>query len=104
MEELDLPEDHFRKKQIQALLVSLDKELFDAFTVSNTSASCAAGDDSQDYKREDGPQTCVICLSRPMEMVFGCQHVCVCEGCSREIDKCPICRVVIAERTRVYIA
>ena len=100
MEELDLPEDHFRKKQIQALLASLDKELFDAFTVSNTSASCANEDDSC----EDKPQTCLICLSRPMEMVFGCQHVCACESCSREITKCPICRVVIAERTRVYIA
>ncbi|GIL72896.1 hypothetical protein Vretifemale_3175 [Volvox reticuliferus] len=49
-----------------------------------------------------GPGTCVVCLDRDSDIVFsGCGHMCVCNACSVNLQKCPICRV--ASRTiRVF--
>jgi hypothetical protein len=36
---------------------------------------------------------CVICLCEESTHIFApCGHYCVCEGCGKMVDKCPICR------------
>ena len=41
---------------------------------------------------ENNETLCVICLEHERKMVFGCGHCCVCEKCSPNLDKCPLCR------------
>mmetsp|Transcript_31208 Transcript_31208/g.62824 ORF Transcript_31208/g.62824 Transcript_31208/m.62824 type:complete len:378 (+) Transcript_31208:416-1549(+) len=48
---------------------------------------------------------CVICRENRKSVLFlSCRHLCVCGECGQkeELDKCPLCRVVITERINVY--
>ncbi|KAL7452068.1 hypothetical protein ACHAWC_003820 [Mediolabrus comicus] len=48
---------------------------------------------------------CVICRENPKVVLFmPCRHLCVCEECGHrvELDRCPLCRNVIAERFSVF--
>jgi E3 ubiquitin-protein ligase MUL1 len=48
---------------------------------------------------------CVICRENPKVMlIMPCRHLCVCEECGHrvELDRCPLCRNVIAERFSVF--
>lgn len=48
---------------------------------------------------------CVICRENPKVMlIMPCRHLCVCEECGHrvELDRCPLCRIVIAERFSVF--
>ena len=46
---------------------------------------------------------CVVCMDRPLEMVFvPCGHICVCEPCSSQITRCPICRTRTQMAVKVY--
>jgi len=48
---------------------------------------------------------CVICRENPKVMlIMPCRHLCVCEECGQrvELDRCPLCRNVIAERFSVF--
>eukprot|EP00742_Colponemidia_sp_Colp-10_P005926 GILJ01006337.1.p1 GENE.GILJ01006337.1~~GILJ01006337.1.p1 ORF type:complete len:550 (+),score=64.94 GILJ01006337.1:107-1756(+) len=39
---------------------------------------------------------CVICMTDPKDTVLlPCRHACVCSGCFRHIDKCPVCRTAV---------
>lgn len=55
-----------------------------------------------DYKRRIPPSvvpiydeyTCSICMDKEKCMAFiNCGHMCICETCSKRVDKCPICRM-----------
>ena len=47
---------------------------------------------------------CVVCMDGPLEMVIHpCGHVCVCRACAEPLDKCPLCRVTITKKERVYV-
>lgn len=47
---------------------------------------------------------CIICFHNPRNAIIEpCKHMCVCEGCSRNLDICPVCRTAIRECTVVYI-
>eukprot|EP00760_Papus_ankaliazontas_P031700 PhM_4_TR5410/c0_g1_i1/m.14273 len=46
---------------------------------------------------------CVVCLENSKDTcLFPCRHLCVCWGCSRQVDACPLCREVITARTFTY--
>ena len=48
-------------------------------------------------------QECCICLSkRRTHAISPCFHYCVCEGCVSQIEKCPLCRVVISSVHRIF--
>ena len=48
-------------------------------------------------------QECSICMGEPPHVAFGpCGHVCCCSRCSATVDRCPVCRVPIESRLRVY--
>jgi hypothetical protein len=60
-------------------------------------ATAAAADD-------DDTVTCTVCLDKPREqLLMPCKHVCVCTDCGNNVEQCPLCRVTIAERVRVFL-
>lgn len=48
---------------------------------------------------------CIICCERPKSVVYGCQHMCVCTKCDKELEMrygdCPLCRQRIELRINV---
>lgn len=60
-----------------------------------------AGADEPDAAAEAG-HTCVICLEHACDTVFqSCGHMCTCSQCSRNLNRCPICRTK-TRAIRVY--
>ncbi|CAM8954173.1 unnamed protein product [Rhodiola kirilowii] len=61
----------------------------------------------QTFRRSPPPrsdfdnQVCVICLSNPKDMAFGCGHQTCCE-CGEYIHSCPICRSPIQTRIKLF--
>mmetsp|Transcript_12818 Transcript_12818/g.19224 ORF Transcript_12818/g.19224 Transcript_12818/m.19224 type:complete len:576 (-) Transcript_12818:191-1918(-) len=45
---------------------------------------------------------CIVCLNQYRSVAFGCGHLCVCYDCAYDLDECPICRVPIRERRRIF--
>jgi hypothetical protein len=45
---------------------------------------------------------CVVCLERPRQILFGCDHFAVCATCAPQCADCPLCRAPVASRRRVY--
>lgn len=42
---------------------------------------------------------CVVCMDSVSNLIyFPCGHLCSCEECGNQLEKCPICRKVIASR------
>lgn len=47
---------------------------------------------------------CAICMDRQSNICFGpCGHVCTCESCSRSVSECPVCRVKLEARIRMFL-
>uniref|UniRef100_A0A7N0VJN7 RING-type domain-containing protein n=1 Tax=Kalanchoe fedtschenkoi TaxID=63787 RepID=A0A7N0VJN7_KALFE len=46
-------------------------------------------------------QVCVICLSNPKDMAFGCGHQ-TCSECGEDLHSCPICRNCILTRIKLF--
>ncbi len=46
--------------------------------------------------RLNNKKICSICYINEIRILFKpCNHLCVCSECSKKIDSCPICRMVI---------
>jgi len=61
----------------------------------------AGNSNSSNFSNEN---KCVICLSKaPNTLLLNCRHLCVCNVCSENVDTCPICRSVVAERVVVIL-
>jgi len=50
---------------------------------------------------EEKDRSCVVCLDEtPNTVILECGHVCVCEGCGKLLEDCPVCRSIV---TRVVL-
>ena len=50
-----------------------------------------------------GEQKCVVCLESNRDVVFmPCFHVVSCWNCGLRVSECPVCRVAIQQKRRVY--
>lgn len=48
---------------------------------------------------------CAICMARPKDTLLRpCNHLAVCAICANAVANCPICRVVIEDRDRVFVS
>jgi hypothetical protein len=48
---------------------------------------------------------CVVCADAKRSVAFvPCGHVCSCVHCADESNQCPICRVTVAQRLKVFLA
>ncbi|KAJ0231796.1 E3 ubiquitin-protein ligase RGLG4 [Hirschfeldia incana] len=50
---------------------------------------------------DEQTQNCPICLTNRKDVAFGCGHM-TCGDCGSRISNCPICRVLITSRLRLY--
>ena len=47
---------------------------------------------------------CALCLDAPVQAVLiPCGHACTCRKCCRRLRRCPICRVIIERRQKLYL-
>ncbi|VVB11595.1 unnamed protein product [Arabis nemorensis] len=51
---------------------------------------------------EEQTQNCPICLTNRKDVAFNCGHM-TCGDCGARISNCPICRVLITNRLRLYM-
>ena len=51
------------------------------------------------------PETweCSICLDNRKDTAFNCGHVCTCQTCSTRVQICPLCRVAVTTRQKIYL-
>ena len=41
----------------------------------------------------EGPRECVVCMAAPRECRYACGHCLCCRQCTRQLERCPSCRV-----------
>ena len=59
-----------------------------------TSTTAGGGEERGDNRDDRLAGTCVVCIDRPVEVVFAsCGHMCCCEKCGLNLTRCPICRL-----------
>ena len=55
------------------------------------------------HKEEENKKLCSICLtSDKCILLIPCNHLCVCEACSTQINDCPLCTLPVAKKQRVF--
>eukprot|EP01065_Artemidia_motanka_P034880 TRINITY_DN42871_c0_g1_i1.p1 TRINITY_DN42871_c0_g1~~TRINITY_DN42871_c0_g1_i1.p1 ORF type:complete len:361 (+),score=109.39 TRINITY_DN42871_c0_g1_i1:65-1084(+) len=65
-------------------------------------ASPRASGDMQLQRIAEALQCCV-CLDQDKDTVLmPCRHLCACIGCSQELKSCPLCRVEVTDKLRVW--
>jgi len=47
---------------------------------------------------------CVVCLERPRtHIILNCMHLCLCEDCSTQHSKCPLCESKVVRTAKVFL-
>ncbi|GMI49139.1 hypothetical protein TrCOL_g12930 [Triparma columacea] len=61
-------------------------------------------DVSRSLEALEDAETCVVCQDAKRSVLFlPCCHLICCEGCSEDVDHCPMCRKVIESRKTVFM-
>merc|ERR1712008_50690 len=58
----------------------------------------------KDPRSSQGGQTCCVCMTQTIEIIFNCGHAATCEECAKSLCVCPICRADITSRNRIYLS
>ena len=75
-------------------------ELNDALAAATTKVS---QERARRAVQNEGEQKCVVCLEAARDVVFmPCFHVVSCWNCGLRVSECPVCRVAIQQKRRVY--
>ena len=75
-------------------------ELNDALAAATTKVS---EEKARRAVAQQGEQKCVVCLEAARDVVFmPCFHVVSCWTCGLRVSECPVCRVAIQQKRRVY--
>jgi len=62
-------------------------------------------EDKEPGNGENDSSVCVICFSEQRtHILLPCGHYCLCQGCSKELQECPICRVPVTSIHQVFQA
>lgn len=70
---------------------------------SSTDASCTGLGRASEAGHSLQGRQCCVCLAKPLQVVLiPCGHACCCRRCSRQLDKCPLCRLDIRATQRIY--
>lgn len=52
----------------------------------------------------EGSPECVVCmLHKIRRMIKPCNHACLCHGCAKKVEVCPICRGPVRETEKIFI-
>uniref|UniRef100_A0A8C5QMU3 Cell growth regulator with RING finger domain protein 1 n=1 Tax=Leptobrachium leishanense TaxID=445787 RepID=A0A8C5QMU3_9ANUR len=55
--------------------------------------------------QEDGAKDCVVCQNDAVNWVLlPCRHACLCDGCLRHFQHCPMCRQFVQETFPLQIS
>jgi len=58
----------------------------------------------EDLKSQiESAKICIMCIDEDKNIKFNCGHVCVCAKCSLRLSTCPLCRLPITAREKVFI-
>lgn len=105
-----------REKNIEADQVSAEKLLLTVMELDQPvegshgqSSTEGQSEDVQSLVRENESlrekQQCKICMEQDVEVIFyPCRHFVCCASCGAGISTCPICRVPIQSRDKVFMA
>merc|ERR1712110_520621 len=56
-------------------------------------------------EEESEHNRCCVCMEAERKVLFlPCRHVCCCESCAQELDRCPVDRTPISEQIRFVMA
>lgn len=67
------------------------------------SALRPAAEDASSVPAQPGAPTCVVCLdAAPTHALVPCGHRCLCAGCARQLDACPLCRKPCTSAIRIF--
>ncbi|KAK9152253.1 hypothetical protein Syun_010562 [Stephania yunnanensis] len=83
--------------QRESFQPSLYRPVPESFRQPSRQSSHLSDSDSTDRE-----QACPICYSNPKDLAFGCGHM-TCRVCGMNLSDCPICRLPIRSRLRLYI-
>lgn len=93
-----------------AQLQDLVEEVAAAEAASSSPASGADGEElrariDQLERQLDSVTKCVACLVEDKDTILmPCAHLCMCSGCAGRVQRCPICRQAVRERSRSFIS
>lgn len=54
--------------------------------------------------RQQEDKKCIICLDNTADCGINCGHLYTCLQCTNQIDRCPICRITIIFRVKMYLS
>lgn len=97
--------DH--KKQILMILGNIFNILCKENYKSNDQPKVANGksnDDDDNNKESTSLPVCAICYEKDRNCCISCGHIAMCYECATKCTNCPICKVEIKSRTKVFIS
>jgi len=50
----------------------------------------------------DSSKSCIVCLSHARDVLLNCGHFVICNSCSSQLTQCPMCKVNIIGKFKVF--
>lgn len=97
---MNIPINNIPRIEIPEIFDISENIINDNTSDSNTNDEIT-GDDTTE---ETTLPRCSICMENNTAVVFNCGHMCSCISCSNRVTSCPICRIEITRRQKVYFS